>query len=367
MHPFLARCEKKINELIATRNNLNTDSAILGKRNLDLEKEIVKQIQNGADLAGKVGDLAAEKNIRTVSDVLKELGVELGQVDNTFEITFGDARKAKVTAYQKAIDELIKLGIKPASDAINTLKDAQEALFNGVLRNVPKPGLETLVSQEAKPVLVDVKLPPLAKFKSGLTEIEKALSDFNTNINDIINNGIVSAFESIGTSIGSALASGADVLAAVGQGLLSTVGGILVQLGKAAIETGVGIKAIKLALTSLNPAVAIGAGIALIALGTLIQGKVSSLGGDNYQGVKQVPGFAAGVNNFGGGLALVGESGPELVNLPTGADVMTNTKTKRVMGGGKGPSFEISSELGYSMEQLVAKIRVAEKRLNKLG
>jgi len=36
----------------------------------------------------------------------------------------------------------------------------------------------------------------------------------------------------------------------------------------------------------------------------------------------RVPGFAAGVENFAGGLAMVGERGPELVNLPGGSDVI---------------------------------------------
>lgn len=36
----------------------------------------------------------------------------------------------------------------------------------------------------------------------------------------------------------------------------------------------------------------------------------------------RVPGFAGGVENFGGGLAMVGERGPEVVNLPRGSDVI---------------------------------------------
>jgi hypothetical protein len=36
----------------------------------------------------------------------------------------------------------------------------------------------------------------------------------------------------------------------------------------------------------------------------------------------RVPGFAGGVENFGGGWAMVGERGPELVNLPRGSDVI---------------------------------------------
>jgi phage-related tail protein len=38
-----------------------------------------------------------------------------------------------------------------------------------------------------------------------------------------------------------------------------------------------------------------------------------------------IPGFAEGVKGFGGGMAVVGENGPELVNLPRGADVIPNS------------------------------------------
>lgn len=48
-----------------------------------------------------------------------------------------------------------------------------------------------------------------------------------------------------------------------------------------------------------------------------------TLGGGN------IPGFANGVSNFRGGMAVVGERGPELVRLPRGADVVPNGQ----MGG----------------------------------
>lgn len=53
-----------------------------------------------------------------------------------------------------------------------------------------------------------------------------------------------------------------------------------------------------------------------------------------------IPGFARGVNNFGGGLAVVGERGPELVNLPRGADVIGNHQLSGV-GVGKNVHIEI--------------------------
>jgi hypothetical protein len=46
-----------------------------------------------------------------------------------------------------------------------------------------------------------------------------------------------------------------------------------------------------------------------------------------------IPGFADGTTGFGGGLALVGERGPELVNLPGGSTVTPNGKMPSFGGG----------------------------------
>jgi hypothetical protein len=60
----------------------------------------------------------------------------------------------------------------------------------------------------------------------------------------------------------------------------------------------------------------------------------SAIGGILPEGVRKlIPGFADGVRNFSGGLAVVGERGPELVNLPKGADVFTNEESRRMTGG----------------------------------
>ena len=44
----------------------------------------------------------------------------------------------------------------------------------------------------------------------------------------------------------------------------------------------------------------------------------------------RIPGFASGTPYFGGGLALVGEKGPELVHLPRGSAVYDNERTQRM-------------------------------------
>jgi len=42
--------------------------------------------------------------------------------------------------------------------------------------------------------------------------------------------------------------------------------------------------------------------------------------------IAEVPKLAGGIQNFGGGLAMVGEQGPELVNLPYGSSVIPNNR-----------------------------------------
>ncbi len=46
-----------------------------------------------------------------------------------------------------------------------------------------------------------------------------------------------------------------------------------------------------------------------------------------------IPHLAGGVSNFRGGLALLGEQGPELAALPAGTTVFSNQQTRQIMGG----------------------------------
>ena len=86
-----------------------------------------------------------------------------------------------------------------------------------------------------------------------------------------------SALSGIGQAIGTALAEGKDAGQAGLQAMLGAVGSILVQFGELAIAAGVAALGIKKALT-LNPYLAIAAGIALVALGAFVSSKAASLG-----------------------------------------------------------------------------------------
>jgi hypothetical protein len=58
-----------------------------------------------------------------------------------------------------------------------------------------------------------------------------------------------------------------------------------------------------------------------------------AVGPTSIGGAPLVPAFASGTDNAPGGLALVGERGPEIVNLPRGSQVIPNAAL-RAGGGG---------------------------------
>ena len=95
----------------------------------------------------------------------------------------------------------------------------------------------------------------------------KGLSEADRILNQGIANMIQSAAE--------AFASGENL----GQGLLSGVGAILTQLGGLLIVTGLGIKAFKESLKTLNGPVAIIAGVAMVAAGAAFASAAKKAGG----------------------------------------------------------------------------------------
>jgi hypothetical protein len=75
---------------------------------------------------------------------------------------------------------------------------------------------------------------------------------------------------------------------------------------------------------------------------------------------KTLPSFASGVQNFAGGMALVGERGPELVNLPKGSSVTPN-------GGVGGVTVNIGTIVASSAQEGRAAADALTARLKTKG
>lgn len=178
-------------------------------------------------------------------------------------------------------------------------------------------------------------------------KLENNLMKLNENLSNIVNQGISQTLSGIGNAIGTALSSGANIADAIGNVLLGSLGGILTQVGQMAIAIGIGLEAIQIALKSLNPFVAIAAGIALVALGSYFSsqsqaignsmgsgGSSSSGGGGSYSAPNVGSGYSAPSSSGGysgssnGGTVVFEIAGQKLVG------VLSNTLSRnRNLGG----------------------------------
>ena len=87
------------------------------------------------------------------------------------------------------------------------------------------------------------------------------------------------------------------------------------------------------------------AGIFNSTLGSLsvqVPDWVPLIGGQEW-GIPKIPMLADGTDNHIGGPAIVGERGPELVNLPRGAQVVPNDKTQELAKATSGQQKEASN------------------------
>lgn len=298
-------------------------------KSLSITDQLVKKYGAGV-VTGDVGgsqdtDKQVEK-IKSVSDVLKALRVDLQQIANDPGIkTFGEKNAKQFDAYRKAISELTELGTKPANDAIKTLtqtaNDIQQPFEKG-FKGAQAPVKQTNTELNALGTTIDTVSLKVPKLADKFLEAQ----------NEILSSGFIETFSSIGEAIGESLANGGNLIDAFAKSALESIGSVLIRFGKLTVAAGVASTALGKALS--NPfapgagVAAIAAGVALIAVGAAVRGFASGIGGGSSESKppapRKIPGFASGVRNFSGGLALVGEKGPELVNLPAGSDVIPN-------------------------------------------
>jgi hypothetical protein len=198
---------------------------------------------------------------------------------------------------------------KDATEFNNTLKETISLqqrisdLASGVVSTFSKEIIDVDTKVDGPPV---IEIPDIDE--SSKSRFLESLKGFNEEASKILEVGIENTIGDFAFSIGDALASGGNVLKAAGGALLGGIAAILNQLGQLAIATGVTIKSIKEALLTLNPVVAIGAGVALVALAGFVSSKAKSLGGGGFSGGGGGMGGGGG-GGMGAGSSFTGSGG----------------------------------------------------------
>lgn len=131
----------------------------------------------------------------------------------------------------------------------------------------------------------------------------KQITDISKEVASLVEQGVASMSDSIGTLIGD-LAAGGDAWHNFASNALSAFGDMAVTVGKMAIATGTATLGIKAALESLNGYVAIAAGAALVALGSAVKAGLGNVASGNYSASASVaPATYGSTSSMGGGYA----------------------------------------------------------------
>lgn len=297
----------------------------------DLEKSLANAIQIGIALKTPKPDVVKEE-IKLIEGAIQKLISDLNVAPDD-AIIKGLKAQINLLGSQFNNAPLDKIFLT-TSDKVQALENQLKKLQNQLKTTFTPEGITQLktqigsIEQEITKLggrtgLVGIKILP----KIEIPEIDtKQLA----NVTESVNKFILDSFNNLAIGIGEALgaALSGEQIGGFFDGILKVIGVGLQELGKAFIAGAELIKLIKDTL-SLRPELALIAGIALVALGTVIANQV---------GKKQA--FAVGTRNAPGGVALVGERGPELVSLPGGSQVVPAAQTAAMMGG-VGGSIEV--------------------------
>lgn len=243
----------------------------------DSAKDSVNGIKDSANDLGKSLGL-----IGTITEKIKNLNESRDLAKDQAEINLIDGKITKLKEQLSLIDAISKRANAPINTGIDT---------SGLQR--PQISTDVNLTGNVSGVNFDGYLAKIQETKDKIKKEQDAILEeariWNEAISSTISAGLVDAFSGIGTAIGDALATGGNVIKAIGDSLLGSLSKFLGNLGKLLIEYGtLAVVKGKLDLAiKAGGIVSIGAGLAAIAVGVALTaasgalGKFAGSGGNN--------------------------------------------------------------------------------------
>lgn len=295
---------------------------------------------------------AAQAEWDRLSAIIKQAKEELEKFPKTPEI---ELPTGSVAAYEAEIAKLTK-GISMLTgeqyDTVAAAKAFQQIMLEGVSvgwktqleqeiekLNQIKTALDSATS--AQRTYFEEKLKAQQQVVDGYDKDLVALQDFNDQFAQILETGSEAAVAGLGAAIGELIMSNPQDAWSV---LLNPIADMAIQLGELAIATGISIEGIKEAFKSMNPYVAIAAGVALVALGTVVKGAISNMSGGKGASSGQTPNTFTGGYSYGGNNSAPANSEvlkiraqePQVIVLDTrvsGSDIIFAADKERMRRG----------------------------------
>ena len=291
------------------------------KTMVELEKypEIMKLAKKEQQLAN-VEDSRQKgkkaKEIETWSKALAKFEKELSVLKTT-DIFFNVRPKDDIDNQIKKFKEIIIKGFEKFG---KTPQDVDRALKIRFIENAGFKKIPAEFNVDLKPSnLKESTDGAINRFYDNLKEgIAKQKEEISKAINDFKATAVIDAISNFAENIGNII-TGKLSFGEAFKAVFASLGENIKQLGQQLIKIGILAKIAQEQLF-LNPTAAIAAGIGMVILGAVLKNMMSKNA------------FATGTTFAPGGMALVGERGPELVNLPRGAKVIPATQTNNMMG-----------------------------------
>lgn len=382
--------------LISKENALKLYNSTIGKtigqtNNLDIaEKNFIANAENYIKFtlykaaANKALEKAAEAafnaetaKTKTASRGILEAYVPQAELKRRREI----AALKEQTEFQEIYNELIKkantfgfnrleqevkiptIKVKPEKIQILKPRNPDASVEAGALDNLVIPrfsigsGIGEIGADAGKEIAIGIGAGIKDTIETGgiADNLSSATNTLSLLLSDAMKDVAVDAGETIGNVFADLATNKGNGLDNLFAGLFNSVGAQIQALGKFLIRSAIQVKIAKEAFKKLldKPVLAIAVGIGLIALGAALKSAAK----------QQFKGFALGGRNIAGGVALVGERGPELVNLPKGSDVIPNSNFNNIQAGAMEVYGRIVAQ-GTELAVIIDRARATNRRNN---
>lgn len=308
---------------------------------------------------------ALERLKKATEDMTELVGIQESIFNLQVKIAIRDQGKNHVT------DKELQQQIRGFQKELNTaflnqaleLELSPKAVFSPVsLAEIPKEVTDKISkatgNEKITITLHNVRVRFLGAKTTKLIEDTEAINtQLSKEINDSLANLQIDLAGTLGETLGEAFASavqGGDLTEALHNGarqLLSVLGTTMQQIGKYVIGAAIKIQLLKKTLENWaikNPAIAILAGIGLVAAGAALKNAT-------FQGPK----FAQGGIVTSPTIGMIGEAGKEAI-IPL-------NRLPEMIGSNKGTTVVLNSRLGIEGRKLVAFIDQETKRFNRIN
>ena len=313
------------------------------KKAIRVSADWLRAQQRAFDASGRLKkSLEEETKAQKDANKAKLAAIGLSEFKETYKLA-AERAKMKERENQQELDFLNNLE-KEEADRIkrtNEMSSALVTLQNNMIA-VELPDEEEFED-------LDQSIIQMGERLVGFRELAKDISE---GVTQALNDSAQAMAVGIGMVTG-AIAAGAADAGDLGNMVIGVLADLAIQVGTIAVSTGIAVAGIKASLESLNPVLAVAAGIALIALGSYAKNKLSA--------AAEAPKLAGGGLAYGETLATVGDNrnagiDPEVIAPLSKLENMLGGSSVNVTGRIQGRDLVLANERGsYSRRRAIGK------------